>query len=243
MRPVEAVTVSGASSELDASSSASVCSICIVDIEGSSILLLDEGVRSSDLNLLWVALGGLREGSTTGVSSIGPDTSAFILRFLAVLPFLDGSSVAMDVAASELGTSVVIIEVSRDTRGRLVEPILSDSGGTGSEVLSMRASFRLGASRAGWGDEGLAACSVASTTESFPLLLVGGLLGGVSRLSSAFLFLFEAGVDPLVEGPCTPLLGRAWSWLLVETIVFSMASASSACSCYCSSALKDEFEI
>lgn len=56
-------------------------------------------------------------------------------------------------------------------------------------------------------------------------------MGVVSELRSAFLFLFEAGGNPLIDRPCSSVLGNACSWLLVENIFSETAVASSSCSC------------
>lgn len=71
-RPAEAVTVSGASSELSASLSASFSASLLgfvgVAAEGASVLV-DGGMRSSLPNLLWVAFGAFDAGSEAGSSS------------------------------------------------------------------------------------------------------------------------------------------------------------------------------
>jgi len=67
-RPAEAVTVSGASSELSASFSASLLGFVGVAAEGASVLV-DGGMRSSLPNLLWVAFGAFDAGSEAGSSS------------------------------------------------------------------------------------------------------------------------------------------------------------------------------
>ena len=53
--------------------------------------------------------------------------------------------------------------------------------------------------------------AVVPAMNSFRLLLAVDLLGVMSKLPSAFLFLLEAGVDPLAEGPCMSLLANEWS--------------------------------
>ena len=244
VRPAEAVTVSGASSELSASSSSGSVGIFAGPAVKESSGLVDEGVvvagfRPSGPNLLWVALEGLGEGSVAGVSSVGAGVSSSVLRFLMNLPFLDDLFAPVGIGASVLTTPAAALEGSPTGGDRLIGTALPDFNIAGSNVSLTRASFELGAGCTDLGDEIVVSplvvrstAGATSFTKTFRLLLVADLLGDVSKLFSAFLFLPRAGFGPFIEGPCTSLLGRAWSWLLVDTIVFSTASASSACSCF-----------
>lgn len=105
LRPAEAVTVSGASSELFSSFSASTWSLRGANM-GESSILVDEGtvfggLRSSLPYFLWAAFGGFGVDSVVGVALAGSRLWGF-LRSFVTLPFFDCVSKALGVTALEV---------------------------------------------------------------------------------------------------------------------------------------------
>ena len=105
-----------------------------------------EGLRSSGLNLLWVAFKGFGKGAVAGVSSVGAGGPG-LSHFLVVLPTLDGFDTPLGVGGFSGTATVIVLEASVDG-GRLVGTVLSDFNATGSKTSSTWASSAVGSSGA-----------------------------------------------------------------------------------------------
>ena len=216
-----AVTVSGASSELEVSASISAFArVCIsgkVDC-GWWPMLLDEeagseGMRPSPSNLLWIAFGACRRVTVAGMASVGSGLRG-TCHLLAVFPFFCSlSTPSLDVAVLMSTIPVAVFEVSVDGGDRSLPAALFGLDMIDSGISSLWTPFALGVTCITSGDEATAmplALSIpASVVDSLRLRLLCAPLIVVLELCSDFLFFVEAGEFPLVGSPCTSLLGSA----------------------------------